>query len=117
MKVIYIAGAYRDRRGEWFVRQNIRRAEAAAEFVWQHGAVALCPHKNTAGFGGLPGCPDDTWLQGDLELLKRCDAVWMLTGWKDSAGASVERDFAVDNGIPVLYTTAEVSGWLKKNSG
>ena len=61
MKIIYIAGKYRAKT-EWEVVQNIRAAEDAAIFVWQHGAAALCPHKNTAMFGGIPGCPDNVWL-------------------------------------------------------
>jgi len=47
MKVIYIAGKYRDTRGEYWVRQNIRLAEFYAVRVWNIGAVAPCPHKNT----------------------------------------------------------------------
>lgn len=112
MRVIYIAGPYRDARGELYVRQNIRRAEEAALFVWQQGAVALCPHKNTAGFGGLAGCTDETWLLGDLELLHRCDAVWAIDGWERSAGAKGEVEFALQNGIPVLCSQEEVVAWL-----
>jgi len=112
MKVIYIAGPYRDVRGEWFVRQNIRKAEAAAQFVWQKGGVALCPHKNTAGFGGLPDCGDDVWLRGDLELLKRCDAIWMIEGWTDSSGATGEWDYAVQIGLTVLLSQQDVMDYL-----
>ena len=113
MKLIYIAGPYRDSRGEWFVRQNIRNAEKAAEFVWQHGGVAICPHKNTAGFGGLPGCPDEIWLEGDLEILRRCDAVWLVEGWQDSTGARNEHEEAARRSIPCLLTQEMVIDYLK----
>jgi hypothetical protein len=111
-RVIYIAGKYRDGRGEWWIRENIRRAEEAAGLVWQNGGVALCPHKNTAFFGGLPGCTDDTWLAGDLELLRRCDAVWAIDGWLESAGAKAEVSFARENGIPVYFCVNEVVEFL-----
>jgi hypothetical protein len=114
MKVIYIAGAYRDERGEWFVRQNIRTAEAAAQFVWQHGAAALCPHKNTSGLGGLPGCPDQVWLEGDKELLRRCDAVWAIKGWRKSKGASGEVELARSSGMRVLFCEQEVLDFIKQ---
>ncbi len=65
----------------------LRTLEMAAVFVWQHGAAALCPHKNTALFGGVPGCPDQVWLEGDCEMLLRCDAVFAIPGWRDSSGA------------------------------
>lgn len=112
MKVIYIAGKYRDERGEFFVRENIRMAERAAQFVWQHGGVALCPHKNTAGFGGLPMCNDGTWLKGDQEMMTRCDAVWFIDGWKESNGARDEFTFAWER-IPILFELEEVPEFIR----
>lgn len=110
MKVIYIAGKYRDTRGEWYVLENIRKAEEAAMFVWHSGGVALCPHKNTAFFGG--SCPDDVWLQGDLELLSRCDAVYAIEGWRTSYGAIEEVKFARGNNIPCLFSLSEVTAFI-----
>lgn len=114
MKVIYIAGKYRDSRGEWFVQDHIREASIAALFVWQHGAAAICPHRNTALFGGYPGCPDETWLKGDLEIIKRCDAVWAIHNWKDSVGATSEVGWARHNNIPVLFSRQEVVDFICK---
>ncbi len=114
MKVIYIAGPYRDERGEWWVRQNIRKAELYAEKVWVNGGVALCPHKNTAGFGGLYDCEDETWLKGDLELLKRCDAMWAIAGWELSRGATEEVQYARRIGIPVLFTLNEIIKFIRE---
>jgi nucleoside 2-deoxyribosyltransferase len=107
MKVIYIAGPYRS-QDEWRVRMNIRKAEEAALAVWQNGAVALCPHKNSAGMGGAPGTFDDMWLEGDLELLKRCDAVWLIENWEYSRGASREMIFAKAHDIPVLFSRQDM---------
>lgn len=50
--------------------------------------------------GGI--VPDEAFLAGDLEILRRCDAVVLLTGWNESAGALAERDFAVAEAIPLL---------------
>jgi hypothetical protein len=110
-KVIYIAGKYRG-SCEWEVVQNIRLAEKAAIFVWQHGGTALCPHKNTALFGGL--CKDEVWLRGDCELLKRCDAVFAIENWRDSSGARVEVELARSSNIPVLYCYQEVIDFINK---
>lgn len=114
MKVIYIAGPYRA-PSEWEVRMNIREAEHHALMVWQYGAVALCPHKNTAGFGGAPGCIDDTWLQGDLELLKRCDALWAITGWRDSTGATREVEYAREHHIHCLFSIQEMIDFIQRD--
>lgn len=111
-KVIYIAGPYRSSLGEYGVLENIRNAAKYAIMVWQHGGVALCPHKNTAFFGGVPGTSDETWLEGDLELLRRCDAVWAIPGWSTSEGAQREIEFAKQLDIPVFYHDDELIDFL-----
>ncbi len=100
MKVIYVAGAYRNST-EWGLVENIRHAERASIRLWQDGWAVICPHKNTAHFGGL--CPDDTWLKGDIEMLKRCDAIYMLKNWDKSEGALLELATAKNEGIEILY--------------
>jgi len=105
MKVIYIAGPYRADT-EHGVVENIRRAEEVAIKVWQAGHVALCPHKNTALFGGL--CPDEAWLKGDLELLRRCDGIIMVQGWEKSSGSVAEVGFADRHNIPVYYEVEDI---------
>jgi hypothetical protein len=112
LKIIYIAAPYRSDKGEWYVRQNIRIAEEAAVFVWSNGGVALTPHKNTSGFGGVNGLPDSVWLEGDLELLRRCDAVWMVDEWRSSRGARQERAIALEIGLPILYSKKDVLEFL-----
>lgn len=115
--VIYIAGPYRDGRGEYYVRQNIRKAEEAALSVWLNGGVAICPHKNSSGLTGALGIQDDVWLYGYLELLRRSDAIWLLEGWQNSQGATMEMEFARQNGIPVLYSLQEALDILESLSG
>ena len=100
LKVVYIAGPYRAST-EWGVKQNIHAAELAAMHVWQLGGVALCSHANTAFFGG--SCPDETWLAGYLELLRRCDAVYAIVDWMASTGASAEVALADSIGLPVFF--------------
>ena len=100
MKLVYIVGPYRAQT-EYGVKQNIDRAEQAALFVWQHGGAAICPHKNTAFFGGY--CPDKVWLEGDLEILRRCDAVYAMLGWEHSKGAYAEVNAAHRAGMPVFF--------------
>lgn len=98
MKVIYVAGPYRSDT-EFGLKQNIRNAEAVAIKAWQAGHVAFCPHKNTAHFGGL--CPDEIWLAGGLEMLRRCDAMVLVQGWEKSSGTLAEIKEAEKYNIPV----------------
>lgn len=110
MRVIAIAGPYRA-PSEWEVTANIRRAEAVALAVWKLGAAALCPHKNTAYFGGA--APDEVWLEGALEMLRRCDAVLAVEGWQKSEGATLEITCAQEASIPVFYELETLENWLK----
>jgi hypothetical protein len=115
-KVVYIAGPFRgsDSYAEY---KNIRVAEALSWRLWKKlsawrpGCAVLCPHLNTAHFQS--SLPDNVWLEGDLTMLARCDAVVLTRGWKRSAGAGIEAQKAHILGIPVLLE-CEVDGWMKK---
>ena len=113
MKLIYVAGPYRG-ASEWDVVQNIRRAEALALAVWKLGAACICPHKNTALFGGA--APDEVWLEGDLEILRRCDAVICTADWSRSAGAIGEVALARQIGIAVFETIEQLAKWLSADA-
>jgi len=111
MKVLYIAGPYRG-TDAWEIAQNIRRAEEVALCVWSMGAVALCPHANTAHFQGA--LPDAVWLDGDLELLRRCDGVVVVRGWQQSAGATAEVELARELGKPAFtLEDPALRAWVK----
>ena len=92
MKVVFICGPYRARTIHDVV-QNIRRAEAYAKKYWKLGYAVICPHMNTALFDGL--LPDEVWLSGMLEVLRRCDVVVLTLGWNKSEGSRVEADEAL----------------------
>jgi len=102
MKVIYISGPYRS-KCEWQLEEFIRHAEREALKLWNDGWAVICPHKNTAHFGGALDIPDYVWLEGDLEILKRCDAIYMLNTYKQSRGAWEELELAVKNGMEIIY--------------
>ncbi len=101
-KVIYVAGKYRG-KSEWEVFQNIRHAEKVSLDLWRKGWVVLTPHKNSEHFSGA--LPDKVWLDGCLELLRRCDAIMMLQNWTDSEGAKEEFRLAHELGKEIYYET------------
>src|SRR5262245_24540181 len=111
MIVVYIAGPYRAAT-EYQVLQNIRRAEEVALRVWKAGAACICPHKNTAFFGGA--ADDSVWLEGDLAIISRCDAVVCVPGWQASAGARGEVELARELSIPVFETIEGLESWLSR---
>ena len=100
-KLIYLAGPYRAPT-VWGIRQNIDKAEKYALEFWKRGVPVISPHKNTALFDGALGIPDSTWLEGDLIMLVRCDALVLLPGWENSSGTKAERARAEGAGMPVF---------------
>lgn len=114
MKVVYVAGKFRG-PNHWAIHENIRAAERVAHEVWKLGAVALCPHLNTIHF--QDSLPDHIWLDGDLEMLARCDAVLTVDNWTDSAGAKAEVDHANALRIPVFHQAEQLATWLTCTHG
>jgi nucleoside 2-deoxyribosyltransferase len=108
-KVIYVAGPFRG-PNHFVIAENIRNAERLALEVWKLGAAALCPHANTAHF--QDAAPDWVWLDGDLEMLRRCDGILVTPDWQRSAGAREEVAYATQRGIPVFLTLEDLAFWL-----
>ena len=100
MKLAYIAGPYRAQTVRGIV-ENIRAAEAVALKYWRAGYAVICPHKNSALFDGA--ADDSVWMEGDKEILKRCDVIVMMRGWHRSGGAVAEFDLAEKLGLKVIY--------------
>lgn len=100
MKLVFVSGPYRSTTilGRY---QNIVRAREASIELWQAGYAVICPHLNTANFDGL--APDKVWLDGDIEMLRRCDAIYMLRDWDDSVGARAEHEMALKLGLEIIY--------------
>jgi hypothetical protein len=104
MKVIYVAGKYRAETQEG-VDANIKKARDAAIKLWKQGWAVICPHLNTAHFDGE--APDEVWITGDLEILSRCDAIFLMNNWQQSAGAKLERERALELGLVMWYEPSE----------
>lgn len=112
MKLIYLAGPFRG--PDSWIACNVHRAAALALEVWKLGAACICPHLNTAQFQGAAA--DSVWLDGDIEILRRCDALIRTPDWANSLGAQAEVDFADKHGIPVFSRVQELRAWLELQS-
>lgn len=117
MKVAYVAGPYRaanpdGTQNAFRIQQNIMAALFQALEVWKLGHAALCPHANTMFF--QHAAPDAVFLDGDIELLRRCDCIVTIPGWERSSGARHEVKVAQEElKIPVFHTVAEFAEWAQ----
>lgn len=109
-----IAGRFRGPNA-WELENNVRRAEEVAYAVAHLGAMPLVTHSLGRYFDGT--LTDQFWLDGTLELMRRCDALMMIPGWETSQGANTERALALEMGIPVFSDIDELERWLIKESG
>lgn len=75
--------------------------------------MPVIPHANTAGFEHYdPSLPDQFWLDGTLEMMRRCDCVVLCPGWEKSTGTLSEIAEAQRLSIPVFSSVEEmVNGW------
>ena len=102
--IVYIAGPYT--QGDQFI--NVRNTIVAGQEVYDAGGIPVLPLMAAFWHLIIPG-PYEQWMEIDLALLERCDAMIRLPG--DSPGADREAMFAAERGIPVYDS---VEAWISK---
>lgn len=111
LPLIYIAGKFRGPT-PYAVRLNVERARDVGLKVAEAGGYPVIPHTMTCDFDKL--LTDEFWRAGTLEMMRRCDAVFMLQDWPKSAGATAERAEALDRGIEVLHGIADLQIFMRE---
>ena len=110
MKLVYIIGPFTASTA-WEVEQNVRRAEEAALFVANCGAMPVCSHTNTRFFHGT--LTSEFWYAGTMELLLRCDAAFAVGDITNSVGSQREIDKATRKKLNVFYSRPDLKNWIK----
>lgn len=54
------------------------------------------------------GLTDEEFLELDMMLLKHCDTIYLLPGWRDSCGCNREYGYALAAGMTVIDVEQEV---------
>lgn len=101
MELVYLAGAYTD-KNPWKVKENVLQAEKYSVLLLRKGYAVFTPHKIWPTYDGYNFTWDD-WMEVGLEILKRCDSIAMVPNWKDSKGATIEHERALEWGKKVIY--------------
>ena len=91
MTSVYIS---RPMEGVQNYEENFRRAECKLII---DGYAAVNP-----AVVGCKGLSREELLTLDIELLKKCDAIYMLDGWQQSRGANREYGFALGDGMKIM---------------
>jgi len=114
MRLVYVAGPY-TAPSRWEQEQHVRKAEETALKVAQVGVVPVCPHSMYRHFDGT--LTADYWYAATLDLMQRCDGVYLVAGWMASKGARAEQQQARAMGLPVFETIRELVEWLDQSHG
>lgn len=102
--VVYVSGPYSSDPVS-----GTRAAVLVAEDLWRLGAVPLVPHLSLLADLISPRSYEE-WLEQDLALVARCDALVRLHG--ESAGADQEVAYAQGLGLPV-FISGDLAKWVR----
>lgn len=97
----YVAGRFSAANRE-LVQANIEAAEGLGLFLASHGFYPVIPHSSTGHPGFEKVGSYEFYIEGTLELMRRCDCVVLVPGWESSRGARGEVAEAERLGIPVF---------------
>ena len=111
MKRVYIAGPY-SADEPLVTGDNVRKAIDAGEQVVKMNALPFVPHLYHLWQVHTPHAWA-YWMAMDKAWLEQCDALWRLPG--KSVGADMEVEFAVERGIPVFLTSADLRAWVESD--
>lgn len=92
----YVCGPYRAKT-IFGVYENIQRAKDRSVELVKSSIYPVVPHLCTAFLDGLAE-DDEFFLPSVMELMRRCDAVYLVKGWEKSSGAveEVKEAFRMD---------------------
>lgn len=106
IRPVYVAGRFRD-SSPWIVHQNIIAAEQRAAIVTRYEwLVAVCPHLLTKNLDSLRD--ERYWCEATLEIMRRCDAVFVGPGWEDSRGTLAEIREALLLEKPIFFDESQL---------
>jgi hypothetical protein len=102
MKLIYVAHPF---NGE---KENVEKVEKIIRRLLTDNpdTVFLSPLHATGFY--YHDVPYDVGMEHCLEMLRRCDELWLCEGWENSRGCGIEYSYARGTGIPIREVTKGV---------
>ena len=94
MTTIYIAGPMTG-----IENFNFPAFNKAAKFLRSKGFGVV----NPAEIAPVTGMSWRWYMQQDIPQLVKCDAIYLLPGWRQSKGATLEHHIAQELGMTIIY--------------
>jgi hypothetical protein len=102
MKLIYLAHPFSGKQ------ENVEKAERILRRLMREypDYVFYSPLHATGYY--YHDVPYDVGMEHCLEILRRCDELWLCEGWENSRGCGIEYSYARGTGIPIREVTKGV---------
>jgi len=91
---------------------NRWRASIVYTQLLQAGIPAICPHTMSM----MTSRRDVSWIRfvvTDIQIMLRCQAVYMMPGWSESDGAYIEEVIAWKSGMPLWKNLDNLMAYYK----
>ena len=106
MKKVYIAGPITIDKEHY--KEHFQKA---AEFLTASGYEVINPALDEYDDQAYEAGHTDKWtpeawlfyMQRDMELVSKCNAIYLLKGWEQSSGATIEKIVATKFGLDIMY--------------
>lgn len=82
---------------------NYKAFNEAKEYLQSQGFVVLSPTNTPKDNKITPA----QYMDIDLAMIRACDAIYMLDGWGNSKGATVEYHYAIYLDIEIIFQEAQ----------
>ena len=101
--LLYVAGPY-SANGIYTEQDHIYQAEQVSIQLIKQGFHVITPHKNTDGYEKYEDdkITFDTWIKMDINILKRCDGIYLFGDFEKSRGAMIELKYARKHTMPIF---------------
>lgn len=101
IKLIYIACAF-NAPTDFEMQLNVTAARQAGYQIAKLGFYPVMPTVNTSGFQAANNI--EFWYEATIELMRRCDAVYVVDGWHNSTCVKGEIKEATLLEIPIYFS-------------
>lgn len=101
--LIYVSGPITATEKRPDIKHNISRMNEVSLSLFLKGYSVICPVTTWFTDPGKYGKEWSDIMEVDLEILSRCDIMYMVRGWKDSKGSVIEWQYAQRQKIQIAY--------------
>ena len=100
---VFVSGKYSAENRD-LIEKNVIEARELGAKLMKLGYQPYVPHTLYDLWDEVEDLNWDAFMDNTLAWLKECDAILMMDNWKESPGAVIEHDRALDFGLPVFYS-------------